>query len=167
MDNPDAITDIKKLVERLDSKDFLAHDSNGNLLLIEPNILSLLEYGQINTADQNEVNNYYNKLIDSGLLNENNETIFSASRIKFTLIKSEYSKYSDDPNAMNFSTEAGMGSNEYEIYRTFFNPDIPQNKIRMNSIYYTLARARKDTGRLKEIFDEEDEFNIEEDGTVF
>ena len=24
----------------------------------------------------------------------------------------------------------------------------------------------KDTGRLKEIFDEEDEFNIEEDGTV-
>ena len=63
-------------------------------------------------------------------------------------LKSEYSKYSDDPNAMNFSTEAGMGSNEYEIYRKFFNPDIPQNKIRMNSIYYTLARARKDTGRL-------------------
>ncbi len=89
LDNPDAITDIKKLVERLDSKDFLAHDSKGNLLLIEPNILSLLEYGQINIADQNEVNNYYNKLIDTGLLNENNETIFSASRIKFTLIKSE------------------------------------------------------------------------------
>ena len=63
-------------------------------------------------------------------------------------LKSEYTKYTDDPNAMNFSTEAGMGSEEYEIYRTFFNPDIPQNKIRMNSIYYTLARARKDTGRL-------------------
>jgi len=63
-------------------------------------------------------------------------------------LKSEYSKYTDDPNAMNFSTEAGQGSEEYEIYRTFFNPDIPQNKIRMNSIYYTLARARKDTGRL-------------------
>ena len=28
-------------------------------------------------------------------------------------LKSEYTKYSDDPNAMNFSTEAGMGSNEY------------------------------------------------------
>ena len=77
-------------------------------------------------------------------------------------LKSEYTKYSDDPNANNFSTEAGMGSNEYEIYRTFFNPDIPQNKIRMNSIYYTLARARKDTGRLNvnDILNAQESLNI-------
>ena len=34
LDNPEAIADIRKLVERLDSKEFLAHDSKGNLLLL-------------------------------------------------------------------------------------------------------------------------------------
>ena len=56
LDKPEAISDIKKLVNNLDKKDFLAHDTKGNLLLIEPNILSLLEFGGIDTTDQSTIN---------------------------------------------------------------------------------------------------------------
>ena len=65
-------------------------------------------------------------------------------------LKESYVKYNKkgDKNANNFSTAEGQGSDEYEIYRTFFNPEISKNKVRLNSIYYALARARKSTGRL-------------------
>ena len=89
LDKPEAINDIKKLVNNLDKKDFLAHDTKGNLLLIEPNILSLLEFGGIDTTDQSKIKEYFNQLIDNGLLTDSQETIFSPNRIKFALIKSE------------------------------------------------------------------------------
>ena len=89
LDKPEAISDIKKLVNNLDKKDFLAHDTKGNLLLIEPNILSLLEFGGIDTTDQSKIKEYFNQLIDNGLLTDSLETIFSPNRIKFALIKSE------------------------------------------------------------------------------
>ena len=89
LDKPEAISDIKKLVNNLDKKDFLAHDTKGNLLLIEPNILSLLEFGGIDTTDQSKIKDYFNQLIDNGLLTDSLETIFSPNRIKFALIKSE------------------------------------------------------------------------------
>tara|TARA_B100000945_G_scaffold50727_1_gene36442 strand:+ start:8396 stop:11068 length:2673 start_codon:yes stop_codon:yes gene_type:complete len=89
LDKPEAISDIRKLVNNLDKKDFLAHDTKGNLLLIEPNILSLLEFGVIDTTDQSKIKEYFNQLIDNGLLTDSQETIFSPNRIKFALIKSE------------------------------------------------------------------------------
>ena len=89
LDKPEAISDIKKLVNNLDKKDFLAHDTKGNLLLIEPNILCLLEFGGIDTTDQSKIKEYFNQLIDTGLLTDSLETIFSPNRIKFALIKSE------------------------------------------------------------------------------
>jgi hypothetical protein len=65
-------------------------------------------------------------------------------------LKENYVKYNQtgDKNANNFSTDRASGTDEYEIYRTFFNPEIPKNQVRLNSIYYALARARKATGRL-------------------
>lgn len=65
-------------------------------------------------------------------------------------LKQNYVTYNEkgDKNANNFSTAAGEGSEEYEIYRTFFNPAIPKNEVKLNSIYYALARSRKDSGRL-------------------
>jgi len=84
-------------------------------------------------------------VIDKGAYDRN------VNRIENNVInhlKENYVKYNDDPNANNFSTEAGQGSFEYDIYRTFFNPEIPKNQVRLNSIYYALARARKATGRL-------------------
>ena len=63
-------------------------------------------------------------------------------------LKENYVKYSKDKNAENFTTDAGEGTDEYEIYRAFFNPEIPKNEVKLNSIYYALARSRKDSGRL-------------------
>ena len=63
-------------------------------------------------------------------------------------LKESYVKYEKDNKADNFTTEDGAGSEEYEIYRAFFNPAIPQNEVKLNSIYYALARSRKDSGRL-------------------
>jgi hypothetical protein len=63
-------------------------------------------------------------------------------------LKENYVKYTDDKNAEGFTTNAGEGTDEYEIYRKFFNPSIPQNEVKLNSIYYALARSRKDSGRL-------------------
>ena len=65
-------------------------------------------------------------------------------------LKENYVRYNQtgDKNANNFSTDRANGTDEYEIYRTFFNPEIPKNQVRLNSIYYALARARKATGRL-------------------
>ena len=63
-------------------------------------------------------------------------------------LKENYVKYTDDKNAENFTTTAGEGTDEYDIYRAFFNPSIPKNEVKLNSIYYALARSRKDSGRL-------------------
>jgi|TARA_R110002020_G_scaffold200703_1_gene403047 uncharacterized membrane protein len=75
----------------------------------------------------------------------------NVSRIENSVVsnlKDSYVKYNKqgDKNANNF--DKAEGTPEYEIYRTFFNPEIAKNKVRLNSIYYALARARKDTGRL-------------------
>ena len=43
LDDPNAVADMKNLIEILDKKDFLAHDKQGDLLLIEPNLVSLLD----------------------------------------------------------------------------------------------------------------------------
>ena len=63
-------------------------------------------------------------------------------------LKQEYVQYNlaGDKNAENFSQ--AEGDEAYEIYRTFFNPEIPKNEVKLNSIYYALARSRKDSGRL-------------------
>lgn len=88
LSEPEAINDMKSLLITLKSKDFLAHDKDGNLLIIEPNLISLLE--NINSPAINKEENKKNldKLIDEGLKNDQDETIFSPSRIKTTLIRS-------------------------------------------------------------------------------
>ena len=88
LSEPEAINDMKSLLINLKSKDFLAHDKDGNLLIIEPNLISLLE--NINSPAINKEENKKNldKLIDEGLKNDQDETIFSPSRIKTTLIRS-------------------------------------------------------------------------------
>ena len=65
-------------------------------------------------------------------------------------LRDNYVKYNGtgDKNANNFNTERAKGTDEYDIYRAFFNPEIAKNTVRLNSIYYALARARKPTGRL-------------------
>ena len=88
LSEPEAIDDMKSLLITLESKDFLAHDKDGNLLIIEPNLISLLE--NINSPAINKEENKKNldKLIDQGLKNDQDETIFPPSRIKTTLIRS-------------------------------------------------------------------------------
>ena len=88
LSEPEAIDDMKSLLITLKSKDFLAHDKDGNLLIIEPNFISLLE--NINSPANNKEENKKNldKLIDQGLKNDQDETIFTPSRIKTTLIRS-------------------------------------------------------------------------------
>jgi len=80
-------------------------------------------------------------------------------------LKDNYVKFNKtgDKNANNFSTERAQGTNEYDIYRTFFNPEIAKNTVRLNSIYYALARARKPTGRLNV----DDIRNAKEDIDIF
>ena len=63
-------------------------------------------------------------------------------------LKEEYVRYNKegDKNGENFMQ--AEGDEAYEIYRAFFNPSIPKNEVKLNSIYYALARSRKDSGRL-------------------
>jgi hypothetical protein len=63
-------------------------------------------------------------------------------------LKQEYVQYNldGDKNGENFMQ--AEGDEAYEIYRAFFNPSIPKNEVKLNSIYYALARSRKDSGRL-------------------
>ena len=87
--NPDAIKDIRTLLENLDSKEFLAHDKMGELLLVEPNLISLINQKNISGNDRNENQKTFENLINNGLLNDNNEEFYSSNRIKFTLIQEE------------------------------------------------------------------------------
>jgi len=87
--NPSAIKDLKQLLENLDSIDFLAHDKMGELLLIEPNLISLIEQKNLSGNDKEENQKIFENLITEGLINENNEEFYSPNRIKFTLIKDE------------------------------------------------------------------------------
>ncbi len=87
--NPSAIKDLKQLLENLDSIDFLAHDKMGELLLIEPNLISLIEQKNLSGNDKEENQKTFENLINEGLINENNEEFYSPNRIKFTLIKDE------------------------------------------------------------------------------
>ena len=85
--NPNAISDMKKLIKNLDSKKFLAHDKMGELLLIEPNLISLIDLKNIPGSNKDENQKTFEDLIDNGLINANNEEFYSSNRIKFTLIK--------------------------------------------------------------------------------
>ena len=87
LDDPNAVADMKNLIEILDKKDFLAHDKQGDLLLIEPNLLSLLEKKNISGTNKNENNKVFKELINNGLVNDQNEIFYSSNRIKFTLIE--------------------------------------------------------------------------------
>ena len=87
LDDPNAVADMKNLIEILDRKDFLAHDKQGDLLLIEPNLLSLLDKKNISGTNKNENNKVYKELINNGLVNDKNEIFYSSNRIKFTLIE--------------------------------------------------------------------------------
>ncbi len=87
LSNPLAIEDMKKLIENLDSKEFLAHDKMGELLLIEPNLMSLINQTNISGNNKKENQETFENLINQGLINENNEEFYSSNRIKFTLIK--------------------------------------------------------------------------------
>ena len=78
---------MKNLIEILDRKDFLAHDKQGDLLLIEPNLLSLLDKKNISGTNKIENNKVYKELINNGLVNDQNEIFYSSNRIKFTLIE--------------------------------------------------------------------------------
>jgi len=77
-------------------------------------------------------------------------------------LKQEYVRYNKDgdKNGENFMN--AEGDEAYEIYRAFFNPSIPQNEVKLNSIYYALARSRKDSGRLNkdDIDNAKDSLNI-------
>ena len=87
LDDPNAVSDMKNLIEILDKKDFLAHDKQGDLLLIEPNLLSLLNKKNISGTNKSENNKIYKELINYGLVNDQNEIFYSSNRIKFTLIE--------------------------------------------------------------------------------
>ncbi len=85
--DPNAINDMKKLVDNLNKKEFLAHDQMGELRLIEPNIFSLLSKKNISGNNEEENNKILKELINFGLVNEQNEVFYSPNRIKFTLIE--------------------------------------------------------------------------------
>ena len=159
LSEPEAIDDMKSLLITLESKDFLAHDKDGNLLIIEPNLISLLE--NINSPAINKEENKKNldKLIDQGLKNDQNETIFPPSRIKTTLIRSNnnYSTVfrvgipnSDSQNVTTLArkeleSELKIFQNksyisEYGITGSPFVRDVEQSSSR-NSLYRSIPIA--------------------------
>lgn len=85
--NPEAMNDIFYLIDTLEKKDFLAHDKRGELLLIEPNLLSLIRAKNISGSNKNENKKIFDSLINEGLMNENGELFYSASRVKYTLVQ--------------------------------------------------------------------------------
>ena len=85
--NPEAINDIFYRIKILEKKDFLAHDKKGELLLIEPNLLSLIKAKNISGDNKNENKKIFDSLITEGLMNEKGELFYSASRVKFTLVQ--------------------------------------------------------------------------------
>ena len=159
LSEPEAIDDMKSLLITLESKDFLAHDKDGNLLIIEPNLISLLE--NINSPAINKEENKKNldKLIDQGLKNDQDETIFPPSRIKTTLIRSNnnYSTVfrvgipnSDSQNVTTLArkeleSELKIFQNksyisEYGITGSPFVRDVEQSSSR-NSLYRSIPIA--------------------------
>ena len=159
LSEPEAIDDMKSLLITLESKDFLAHDKDGNLLIIEPNLISLLE--NINSPAINKEQNKKNldKLIDQGLKNDQDETIFPPSRIKTTLIRSNnnYSTVfrvgipnSDSQNVTTLArkeleSELKIFQNksyisEYGITGSPFVRDVEQSSSR-NSLYKSIPIA--------------------------
>ena len=159
LSEPEAIDDMKSLLITLESKDFLAHDKDGNLLIIEPNLISLLENinSPVNNKEENKKN--LDKLIDQGLKNDKDETIFPPSRIKTTLIRSNnnYSTVfrvgipnSDSQNVTTLArkeleSELKIFQNksyisEYGITGSPFVRDVEQSSSR-NSLYRSIPIA--------------------------
>ena len=159
LSEPEAIDDMKSLLITLKSKDFLAHDKDGNLLIIEPNLISLLENinPPVNNKEENKKN--LDKLIDQGLKNDQDETIFPPSRIKTTLIRSN-NNYATvfrvgipDSDSQNVTTlarkelenELKIFQNksyisEYGITGSPFVRDVEQSSSR-NSLYRSIPIA--------------------------
>jgi len=159
LSEPEAIDDMKSLLITLKSKDFLAHDKDGNLLIIEPNLISLLENinSPVNNKEENKKN--LDKLIDQGLKNDKDETIFPPSRIKTTLIRSN-NNYATvfrvgipDSDSQNVTTlarkelenELKIFQNksyisEYGITGSPFVRDVEQSSSR-NSLYRSIPIA--------------------------
>jgi len=159
LSEPEAIDDMKSLLITLESKDFLAHDKDGNLLIIEPNLISLLENinPPVNNKEENKKN--LDKLIDQGLKNDQDETIFPPSRIKTTLIRSN-NNYATvfrvgipDSDSQNVTTLARKELenelkffqnksyiSEYGITGSPFVRDVEQSSSR-NSLYRSIPIA--------------------------
>ena len=159
LSEPEAIDDMKSLLITLKSKDFLAHDKDGNLLIIEPNLISLLENinSPVNNKEENKKN--LDKLIDQVLKNDKDETIFPPSRIKTTLIRSN-NNYATvfrvgipDSDSQNVTTlarkelenELKIFQNksyisEYGITGSPFVRDVEQSSSR-NSLYRSIPIA--------------------------
>ena len=89
-------------------------------------------------------------LADKGIIDNEgyDRTISKLQNNALSAMAASYQVNTGDSDAQAFMDDATDEKYEGAIYRAFFNPTIPQNEIRLNSIYYALARARKTTGRL-------------------
>ena len=89
-------------------------------------------------------------LSNKGLIDADgyNRTINKLQNSALSALSQDYQTSTGDENALAYIDDGTDELYEGAIYRKFFNPAIPQNEVRLNSIYYALARVRKDTGRL-------------------
>ena len=87
---------------------------------------------------------------DKGIIDSDgyNRTLNRLENSALSSLSADYQSNTGNPDAQAFIDDGDDEMYEGAIYREFFNPNIPQNEIRLNSIYYALARVRKDTGRL-------------------
>jgi len=87
---------------------------------------------------------------DKGIIDSDgyNRTINRLQNSALSSLSADFQSSTGNPDAQAFIDDGDDEMYEGAIYRRFFNPNIPQNEIRLNSIYYALARVRKDTGRL-------------------
>ena len=89
-------------------------------------------------------------LSNKGLIDADgyNRTVNKLQNSALSSLSQDYQTNTGDENALAYIDDGTDELYEGAIYRKFFNPAIPQNEVRLNSIYYALARVRKDTGRL-------------------
>ena len=87
---------------------------------------------------------------DKGIIDSDgyNRTVNRLQNSALSSLSADFQSSTGNPDAQAFIDDGDDEMYEGAIYRKFFNPNIPQNEIRLNSIYYALARVRKDTGRL-------------------
>jgi hypothetical protein len=87
---------------------------------------------------------------DKGIIDADgyNRTVNRLENSALSSLSADFQSNTGNPDAQAFIDDGDDELYEGAIYRDYFNPNIPQNEIRLNSIYYALARVRKDTGRL-------------------